>query len=83
MNGLLKYLIPIAFGLLAIFNLYSGKWLEGALYLSVGSAFPVMWAIRDGKIKSNLKFWNALAWGLVLIALLLFLAVVRTDAHNS
>ena len=83
MNDLLKYLIPIAFLLLALFNLYAAKWLEGALYLSVGIAFPLMWAIRDGKIKSNLKVWNAIAWAMVVIALFLFFAVLRTDAYSS
>ena len=80
MNGILKYLIPLAFVVLAFFNLYSTRWLEASLYLSVGMAFPIMWAIRDGQIKSNLRFWNSLAWGLVIIALLLFLAVLRLDA---
>lgn len=83
MNSILKFFIPVAFLLLAAFNIYSTRWLEGALYLSVGLAFPLMWAIRDGKIKSNLKFWNALAWGLVILALFLFFAVLRTDAYSS
>lgn len=83
MNGLLKYLIPAAFIALAIVNLYNANWLEGALYLTVGTAFPLMWAIRDKKITNNLKFWNALAWGLVIIALLLFLALLRTDAYST
>ena len=82
MNDLLKYFIPIAFLLLAAFNWYAAHWLEGALYFSVGIAFPLMWAIRDGKIKSNLKFWNILAWLLVIIALLLFLAVLLLDGHS-
>ena len=83
MNDLLKYLIPIAFLSLAGFNLYAAHWLEGALYLTVGTAFPLMWAIRDGKITTNLKFWNALAWSLVILSLFLFFAVLRTDAYSS
>ena len=83
MNDLLKYLIPVAFLLLAAFNLYAGKWLEAALYFAVGTAFPLMWAIRDGKIKSHLKYWNILAWALVIIALFLFFAVLRTDAYST
>ena len=83
MKGLLNYIIPVAFILLAIFNLYAEKWLEGVLYLTVGTAFPLMWAIRDKQITKNLKFWNALAWGLVIVALLLFLALLRTDAYSS
>lgn len=83
MNNILKYLIPVAFLLLAVFNLYASKWLEGALYLTVGIAFPLMWAIRDGKIKSHVKFWNILSWVLVILALLLFFVLLRTDAYDS
>lgn len=83
MNDLLKYLVPVALLLLMAFNLYAGKWLEAALYFSVGTAFPLMWAIRDGKIKSNLKYWNIFAWILVFVALFLFFAVLRTDAYSS
>lgn len=82
MNNFLNYLIPVAFLLLAGFNLYAARWLEAALYLSVGIAFPLMWAIRDGKIKSNLKLWNLTAWMLVFIALLLFFAVLLQDGHS-
>lgn len=78
-NGFIKYLIPIAFASLAIYYLIVANWLEGLLYLSVSIAFPLMWAIRDGKIKSNVNIWNSVAWALVIIALLLFLAVVRLD----
>jgi len=80
MNEYLKYLIPAAFIILAGFNFYSGRYLEGSLYISIGTAFPIMWALKDGKIKSNKEFWNAVSWGLVIIALLLFMAVLRTDA---
>ena len=82
MNDLLKYLIPLAFLLLAGFNLYASRWLEAALYVAVGVAFPLMWAIRDGQIKANLKFWNIVAWLLVFIALLLFFAVLQLDGHS-
>jgi amino acid permease len=82
MNDWLKYLIPAAFLLLAGFNLYAARWLEAALYVSVGVAFPLMWAIRDGLIKSHLKFWNLVAWLLVFVALLLFFAVLQLDGHS-
>ncbi len=78
-NGFVKYLIPIAFASLAIYYFIVANWLEGVLYLSVSIAFPLMWAIRDGKIKSNIEIWNSVAWGLVIIALLLFLAIIRLD----
>jgi len=80
MNGFIKYMVPVAFIVLAIYNLTLGNWLEGSLYVSVSIAFPLMWAIKDGIIKSNLKFWNTLSWALVIIALFLFLALLRMDA---
>ena len=82
MNGLLRYIIPLAFSSLAIYYLAIANWVEGFLYLSVSIAFPLMWAIRDGKITTNIKFWNSLAWGLVIVALLLFLALLRLDART-
>jgi hypothetical protein len=81
MSSFTKYIIPAAFIILAIFNLANSNWLEGLLYILVGVAFPLMWAIRDGKIKSNLRFWNSFAWALIIIALLLFLALLRMDAR--
>ena len=81
MNGFVKYIVPLAFGTLAIYYLIIANWVEGVLYLSVGVAFPLMWAIRDGKITTNVKLWNSVAWALVIIALLLFLALLRLDAR--
>lgn len=81
MNGLVKYIVPVAFGTLAIYYLAIANWVEGLLYLSVGIAFPLMWAIRDGKITTNIKLWNSLAWALVIVALLLFLTLLRLDAR--
>ena len=81
MSGFTKYIVPAAFIILAIFNLINANWLEGSLYVLVAVAFPLMWAIRDGQIKSNLRFWNSFAWGLIIVALLLFLALLRMDAR--
>jgi len=81
MNGFIRYIVPLAFGALAVYYLIIANWVEGFLYLSVSIAFPLMWAIRDGKIKTNIKLWNSLAWALVIIALLLFLALLRLDAR--
>jgi hypothetical protein len=81
MNGFIRYIVPLAFGTLAIYYLIIANWVEGFLYLSVSVAFPLMWAIRDGKIKTNIKLWNAIAWVLIIIALLLFLTLLRLDAR--
>jgi len=81
MNGFIRYIDPLAFISLAIYYLIIADWIEGFLYLSVSIAFPLMWAIRDGKITTNLKLWNSIAWALVIVALLLFLTLLRLDAR--
>ena len=81
MNGFIRYIVPLAFISLAIYYLIIADWIEGFLYLSVSIAFPLMWAIRDGKITTNLKLWNSIAWALVIVALLLFLTLLRLDAR--
>jgi len=81
MSGFTKYIVPVAFIILAIFNFINDNWLEGGLYTLVSIAFPLMWAIKDGLIKSNIKFWNALSWGLIILALILFMALLRMDAQ--
>ncbi len=83
MNGFAKYLVPVAFIILAGYNLYLANWLEGSLYVAVSIAFPLMWAIKDGYIKTNHKLWNAVAWALVILALVLFMALLRMDAYNQ
>ena len=83
MNNLMRYLIPLALFLLAVFNFYNIRWLEGVLYIAVGVAFPLQWALRDGKITTNIKLWNVVSWGLIILALGLFLALLRTDAHQA
>ncbi|GEM_PF-3042644 len=83
MNGFVKYIVPVAFIILAGYNLYLAHWLEGSLYAAVAIAFPLMWAIKEGYIKTNLKLWNAVAWALVILALVLFMALLRQDAYNQ
>ncbi len=83
MSGFAKYLVPLAFATLAIYYILQDNWLEASLYLSVTVAFPLIWAIKDGKITTNLRFWNSFAWGLVIIALLLFLVLIRLDAPTN
>lgn len=78
-DGFVKYLIPLAFISLAMYYLVMANWLEALLYLSVGIAFPLMWAIRDGQITTNIKLWNSISWALVILALLLFVVQLRLD----
>jgi len=83
MSGFAKYLVPLAFVTLAIYYILQANWLEASLYLSVSVAFPLIWAIKDGIITTNIRFWNSLAWGLVIMALLLFLVLIRLDAPTN
>lgn len=83
MKNLTSIIIPVAFLSLAGFNFYQSELLEATLYLVVGGAFTTMNLIRANAIKKNLKFWNALSWGLVILSIILFLLVLLQDANRE
>lgn len=76
------YIIPLALFILAIVNLKAQRWVEAALYLSVGSGFVIMNLLRNGTITQNKKFWNIVSWVLVALAVILFFLVLRIDAYE-
>lgn len=76
------YIIPLALFILAIVNLQAQRWVEAALYLSVGSGFVIMNLLRNGVITQNKKFWNIVSWVLVALAVILFFLVLRIDAYG-
>lgn len=82
MNFFTKYIVPLALIILAVVNFLDERWVEGLLYLSVGSGFSVLNLLKAGFFKSHLKFWNILSWALIVLAILLFLLVLRMDAYD-
>ena len=82
MNVFNKYIVPLAFLILAAVNLNAQRWVESALYISVGAGFVIMNLLRTGAISSNKKFWNALSWILIIAAAVLFFLVLRIAAYG-
>ncbi len=80
MKNISSILIPIAFLLLSGFSLYSGSYLDAVMYLSVGAGFALINLIKTKVITENLIFWNRLSWGLVILAGIMFMAVLLKDS---
>ena len=83
MKNINNLLIPIAFLLLSGFSFVSQNWLDGVLYLLVGTGFTIMNLLKAGHIMTNLKFWNTVSWALVILSALMFLAVLLNDANKE
>lgn len=83
MKNLSNILIPVAFLVLAGFNLYNLNWLEAILYLMVGGGFTIINLMRSNVIVTNLKFWNTLSWTLVILSVIMFLLVLLQDANKE
>ena len=77
-----RYIIPLAFIVLATFSAIAFKWVEMVMYTSVGSAFFLLNLLTSGIITNNKKLWNIVTWVLILGALFLFIAVLRMDAYG-
>jgi len=83
MKNLTNLLIPIAFLLLFGFSLNKGDILEATLYLFVGAGFTMINMIKSKLITKNLTFWNRFSWALVILAMVLFMAVLLNDANKE
>ncbi len=83
MKNITNIFIPIAFLALCGFSIYNGNLLEATLYLFVGSGFSIINMIKSKVIIENLTFWNRLAWALVLLSGILFMAVLLNDANQE
>ncbi len=83
MKNLTNLFIPIAFLVLFGYSLNNGNLLEATLYLFVGAGFTMINLIKSKVITQNLTFWNRLSWGLVILSMILFMAVLFDDANKE
>ena len=83
MKNLTSLFIPVAFLLLFGFSLNNGDYLEATLYLFVGGGFTMINMIKEKMITKNLGFWNKFSWGLVILSMILFMAVLLDDANKE
>jgi len=83
MKNLTNLLIPVAFLVLMGFSLNNGDYLEATLYLFVGGGFTMINMIKSKAITKNLGFWNKFSWGLVILSMILFMALLFDDANKE
>lgn len=72
-------IVLIAFG---IYRASAGDWLEFSMYCSVGLGFSLMAAIKSNKLVGYKKALEILSWAFVILGVLLFIAVLRSDAYS-
>ena len=83
MKNLTNLFIPVAFFLLFGFSIINDDLLEAVLYLFVGAGFTIINLVKVKVIVQNLTFWNRLSWALVILAVVLFMAVLLNDANKE
>ncbi|MCF6359545.1 MAG: hypothetical protein L3J29_02145 [Cyclobacteriaceae bacterium] len=83
MKNLTNLFIPVAFFLLFGFSIINDDLLEAVLYLFVGAGFTIINLVKAKVIVQNLTFWNRLSWALVILAVVLFMAVLLNDANKE
>ena len=72
-------IVLIGFG---IYRASAGDWLEFAMYCSVGLGFSLMAAIRANRLEGFRKILEILSWVFVILGVILFIAVLRSDAYS-
>lgn len=83
MKNIGHIIIPLAFILLFSYSLYLGALLDAVLYFFVGAGFTIINLIKANKITENLIFWNRLSWAFVILAGIMFMAVLLNDANQE
>lgn len=61
------------------YQLFVQDYWEAALYTSAGLAFIVMGLISNDVLPGYKKILNVISWILIIVAVFLFLFLVRTD----
>ncbi len=83
MKNLSNIFVPLVFILLFGYSLNLGEWLDAIMYLFVGGGFTLINLIKANHITENLTFWNRLAWTLVILSVVMFVAVLLNDANKE
>ncbi|ELR69877.1 hypothetical protein C900_04580 [Fulvivirga imtechensis AK7] len=80
MKGLsIQYLMGGLMVAFSFYQIYTADFWEASLYISAGLAFIVMGLLKNEVFPRQKKILNAVSWLLILLAVFLFLFLVRTD----
>ena len=81
--AIIRYVVGTIMILFAIFQILKGDPWEFSLYLSAGLAFITMGLITDNVFPKARKVLNILSLIFILLAVLLFLFLLRTDMNPA
>ena len=77
--AIIRYIVGGIMILFSVFQILQNDFWEFALYLSAGLAFVTMGLITDDVFPRFRKFMNVISWVFILLAVFLFLFLLRTD----
>jgi len=74
--------VGLAFVLFGGYRGYIGGWLEAALYISVGIGFGLMGIVKIEGFERYKKQIDIASWIFVGLGVILFIALLRSDAYG-
>ncbi len=83
LKNITQFIIPLAFLVMCGVSVHAVQLLEAALYFFMGAGFSIINLLKANMITTHLGFWNKLAWGMVVLAGLMFVAVLLNDANQE
>jgi hypothetical protein len=69
--------------LFGLYEVSTGNYWESSLYFTAGLAFISIGMLMSGKFERYKKFLNVASWVLIVMAVLLFFFLLRTDRYVS
>ena len=75
----IQYLVGGLMVAFSLYQIYIADFWEASLYISAGLAFIVMGLLKNEVFPGHKKILNVISWLLILLAVFLFLFLVRTD----
>jgi hypothetical protein len=77
----IRYLIGGAMLLFGFYEVSTGNLWESSLYFTAGLAFISIGMLMSDKFEPYKKFLNIASWILIILAVLLFFYLLRTDQY--
>ncbi len=80
-KGGLRFLVGGAMVLFGLYQVITGNYWESSLYLTAGLAFISIGLLMSDAFPRYRKLLNIVSWVLIILAVLLFFFLLRTDQY--
>ncbi len=77
--AIIRYVVGAIMLVFSVWQIYRNDYWEFALYFCAGIAFVIMGLLTDDVFPRARKFLNIVSWVFIILAVLLFLFLLRTD----